>query len=152
MEYLQSAFLDPINNNRLFWGLSMLIVNLGSRYIVGDMGKVHEKIFTSPMFKPIIFFCIFFMATRDVGISITLTLGACIILMGLLHEQSKFCLFSNIKHQATPVTDQQYQQALKIIKVYEEATAMSVEKKQENEDLSIVDKYMSMIKSFSAIK
>ncbi len=87
LEYIALA-----NNNKLLWGLSMLLLNIGSRFVVADLGVAHEKILSSQIVKKIIVFSLFFVATRDVIISFVLTLIYIIIIDGILHERSKFCI------------------------------------------------------------
>jgi hypothetical protein len=116
MDVVKALLIDPINNNKLFWGVSMLIVNLGSRHIVNDLGQVHEAIFSSPYFKPIIFMCIFFMATRDILTSLLLTFVCLIVLMGFLNEKSKYCLFKNVKPKVKP---DEYLRAKSTVEEYE---------------------------------
>ena len=80
------------NNNKLFWGLTMLLMNFGSRYIVGDLGKSHEKILTNHIVKKAIVFSLFFVATRDIIIAFILTIVYIIVIDGILHDKSKFCI------------------------------------------------------------
>ena len=80
------------NNNKLFWGLTMLLMNFGSRYLIGDLGKAHEKILTSHLVKRLIVFSLFFVATRDIIAAFLLTMLYIFIIDGLLHEKSKFCI------------------------------------------------------------
>lgn len=80
------------NNNKIFWGLTMLLMNFGSRYLIGDLGKAHEKILTNQLVKRLIVFSLFFVATRDIITAFLLTMLYIFIIDGLLHEKSKFCI------------------------------------------------------------
>lgn len=84
--------LHGLNNNRIFIGVAMMIMNIGSRYIIADLTDVHQKLMSSPIFKQIILFCMFFVATRDVMISVILTFAFIFIVHGLLNEKRKFNL------------------------------------------------------------
>lgn len=105
-----------LNDNKILWGVSMLIVNLGSRYIIGDFGQVHDKIFGHPFFKPIIVFCICFMATRDVLLSSGLAMATQILFFGLLHEQSRYSL---VPLSIRPAVEDEpsYQKYVKLLKL-----------------------------------
>lgn len=80
------------NNNRIVWGLTMLLMNFGSRYLVGDLGKAHDAILSNQVVKKLIIFSLFFVATRDVLTAFLLTIAYIIIIDGILHENSKFCI------------------------------------------------------------
>jgi hypothetical protein len=112
--------LLTLNNNRLFWGLTMIVVNMGSRYIIGDLTKVHEAILSNDYFKVIILFCMFFMGSRDVLVAICLTFGFIIIVQTWLNEKSKYNLLPHhIKEKfIDSVSKKEYDDAMKIIEKY----------------------------------
>jgi len=84
--------LSVANNNRIIWGLTMLLMNLGARYISADLGKSHEKILKSQVVKKLIVFSLFFVATRDILTSFIMAILYIIVVDGILHEDSKFCI------------------------------------------------------------
>lgn len=116
------TLLIALNNSKFVWGISMLVVNLGSRYVVSDLGKNHDRILNHPLFKPIIFFCIFFMATRDFLVAFLLTFLFFLIVMGFMHENSRFCFIPRSKELYTnaskPPTREEYLKALETIDRY----------------------------------
>jgi hypothetical protein len=81
------------NTNKLFIGLTMIIINLGSKYIVQDMTDMHTKILSHKVFKQFILVCIFFTATRDILLSIILSCVFSIFVYGLLDENRPFNLW-----------------------------------------------------------
>ncbi len=115
--------LDLLNNNRIFWGVTMLLLNLGSRFVVADLGKFHETILANEYFKKIILFSMFFVATRDILAAFVLTILYIIIIDGLLHEKRKYCIIpkkyiDTIKNKQD-ITENQYLQAKQIVLGYE---------------------------------
>jgi hypothetical protein len=80
--------LTTLSANKLFIGVSMLISNLGSKYVMNDLSKYHEKVLNHILVKRISIFCLFFVATRDIMTSIILTFGFVIIIDGLLNHNS----------------------------------------------------------------
>lgn len=84
--------LELANNNRLIWGLTMLLMNLGAKYLSADLGKAHEKLLNNALTKKMIIFSLFFVATRDIILSFLLTILYVVIIDGLLHESSKYCV------------------------------------------------------------
>jgi hypothetical protein len=79
-----------LNNNKLFFGLIMIFVNIGGKYIWRDMPKSLDYIFDNVWLRRFVIFCMLFIATHDIQISILLTLIIVLILHYLLHEKSPF--------------------------------------------------------------
>jgi len=87
--------IDLINNNKYMWGSAMLFLNLGSRFVMADIGKFNEKLLSNDIAKKFILFCLFFIATRDVLTSAILTMAFSVIIYGLFNEQSRYSLVPN---------------------------------------------------------
>jgi hypothetical protein len=85
-------YIDFLNGNKFVWGLSMLLLNFGAKYVVGDLGKIHEAILANEITKKIIIFCLFFVATRDIITAFILSVIYVFVIDGLLHENRKFCI------------------------------------------------------------
>ena len=112
--------LTSLNTNKLFWGLTMVLMQMGSRYLITDLTKIHEKLLTNDLIKQLVLFCMFFVATRDIMISIVLAVSFNIIMKTLLDEKSKFHLLpSTILNQARNISPEEYDNAKKIIDMYE---------------------------------
>lgn len=84
--------LGSINTSKIFWGVSMLMLNFGARYVVADLGKTHELILSHEITKKLIVLCLFFVATRDILMSFILTVAYIVVIDGILHEKRRFCL------------------------------------------------------------
>lgn len=89
-------FVNFLNSDKLFYATSMLTLNAGSRYVVQDLTKLQEKALASTVAKQIILFCMVFVATRDVIMSLCLTFAIIILKQFLLNENSTFCIIPNI--------------------------------------------------------
>ena len=94
---MSSVNLQAINDNKYVWGVALLLLNIGSRYLATDLGKFHEKILSNDLVKRFVLFALFFVATRDVLIALTLTLVFSVIVYGFLHEKSRFSLVPDTK-------------------------------------------------------
>jgi hypothetical protein len=81
-----------LNENKYFAGVALIALNLGARYLAADLGKFHETILNNDLVKRFVLFSLFFVATRDVIIALTLTLIFSILVYGFLHERSRFSL------------------------------------------------------------
>lgn len=100
--------LVMLNQSKIVWGLSMMLLQFGARYVIADLGKAHEIILTNEISKKIIVLALFFVATRDILTSFILTIIYVIVIDGMLHEKKKLCLlpksFYN-SHTDIPKTD-----------------------------------------------
>lgn len=132
--------VDYLNGNKFFWGVTMLLLNFGSRFVIGDLGKVHEQILANEFVKKIITFSLFFVATRDIVIAFVLTILYIVIIDGILHENRRFCIIPQ-KYIKThkQITDEEYQRALSIVKEYE--------KSQNETDINFYDIYKQRIEN-----
>ena len=145
-----------LNNNRVLWGVSMLLLNFGSRYVIGDLGKSHEIILSSEIFKKIIIFSMFFVATRDVLTSFLLTIAYILIIDGILHEKRKFCLLpKSIINQAkisqvAGMSKDDYERAKNMVLNYENAHKTNIDK--DNDDVFKKQLYVNYLTNLSVVK
>ena len=112
--------LTILSNSKIFIGLIVVFVNLGSKDIPIDMPTNIDKIFTKYfILRVIVLYSIFFMTTRDIKISLLLLLLFLIFIKYIVNEDSNFCLI-NINSNSNKITDLEYENAKNIIKSYEE--------------------------------
>lgn len=109
--------LTMLNGNKVFWGVTMIILNMGSRFVLADLGKFHEKVLSHAIFKVIIVFSMFFVATRDVTTSFVLCALYIILVDGLFHEKRNYSI---IKDFDTGISDQDYLKAKQTVMEYEQ--------------------------------
>ena len=88
---LNNSF-NVLNNSKLFAGIIMILLNLGSRYIVMELSETHEEFLNNVIIRRIIVFTVVFTATRDIITSLILTGAFIILVSGLFNEDSKFCI------------------------------------------------------------
>lgn len=69
-----SNLFNDLSNSKYFLGVMMIIVNIGARYIIEELNPEQKKYLNSKFFRRIIIFSAFFVATRDILSSITLTI------------------------------------------------------------------------------
>lgn len=114
------AFLDQ---NTYVAAVSMIFMNIGSKYISLDISKAQEQILKHQVFRRITLFCIFYVATRNVLTSCMLTFVFILINSCILHEESMFCILPYEARQVDPhaVTKEEYAAAKKIVDAYEKA-------------------------------
>jgi hypothetical protein len=81
-----------LNNNKLFTGCAMIVMNIGGRYISKDLPRSLDNIFKHIWIRRLVIFCIAFIATHDIKISLLITLSYILIFSILLNENSGMCI------------------------------------------------------------
>ena len=110
-----------LNNNKIVWGVTMLLLNMGSKYVMADLGKIHENVLTNEIAKKFIIFSMFFVATRDIMSSLLLSIFYIIVIDGIFHEKRNFSVVKAMVQ--TPITEAEYNKAKEIVTMYEENRA-----------------------------
>lgn len=118
LEALYATFIG-LNNSKMFWGIALIMMNLGSRFVIGDINKVHEKILMMDLIKKVVLFCMFFVGSRDVIIALILTFAFSIVINGLLNSKSRFSMLPREFQNTVLVTDPEYLKAKEIIARFE---------------------------------
>lgn len=96
--------MDVLASNKIFVGFAILIMNIGSRFVIMDVGKAHEKLLNHELVKKLVVFCMFFVATRDIMTAAILTFAFIILLEGLLNENSRFSILPAMFRQKPATT------------------------------------------------
>jgi hypothetical protein len=79
---------ESINENKLLLGLLMIFVNIGSKFIVIELSETQKELLSNSILRQVLIFCVVFVGTRDIFISIVLTAVFVVLVDGLLHEGS----------------------------------------------------------------
>lgn len=106
------------NQNKFFLGITMILFNLGSKYIVMDISKSHEMFLKSTIIRRITIFCMFFVATRDLFVSLVCTAIFVILALGIFNEKSSLSILPSSLFDDT-VTEEEYKLAQDLIRKYE---------------------------------
>jgi len=112
MDYILS-----LNNSKFVAGITMLVVNLGSKYLAQELSDSQEALFTNVIIRRFVLFTVVFMATKDLLISLVLTAVFIVLVSGLFNENSKYCIIR--KNGKKKINKKEYQEAKKIIQLYE---------------------------------
>lgn len=116
--------ISKLDNNKLLAGISIIMLNIGSRYLVLDLSENTKQLLQLSIIRRVTLFCIFYLGTRNFKMSVLLTAGFIIISAGLFNEKSMFCVLpvdnnnNNIKKKKVPVTIDEYKRALETINNY----------------------------------
>jgi hypothetical protein len=115
--------------DKLFMALIMLAMNIGGKFIVMDLPKSIDQIFTSSfLLRSFVIFALFFSSTQHIWLSIIFTLLFIIIMKYLLNCDSEFCLLNkehfksklDAKNEESKkvVSEEEFIQAKKIVESF----------------------------------
>ncbi len=85
-------YINSLNNSKFFAGIVMIILNIGSRYIELKFSKTQESYLRMVLGRQILIFAIAWMGTRDIYLSLIVTLIFTLLADFALNENSNFCL------------------------------------------------------------
>tara|TARA_B100000963_G_C22627373_1_gene673067 strand:+ start:1124 stop:1498 length:375 start_codon:yes stop_codon:yes gene_type:complete len=66
--------LSCINDNKYIIGLTMIMLNIGARFIIDELDDDLRSLVTNTYIRRVVIFCSFFMATKDLFTAIVLTI------------------------------------------------------------------------------
>ncbi len=84
--------ISVLNDNKFFAGVLMLIMNIGSKYLTLELSKTQENYIKYSLGRQIIIFSILWVGTRDIAISLILTILFILSADYLFNENSKYCI------------------------------------------------------------
>ena len=94
-------FANKINNSKVFAGIIMIMLNIGSKYITIKLSKSQEEYFKNSIARQLLIFSIVWMGTRDVILSLFLTATFIVLTDHLFNEESNFCVIpASLKNHA----------------------------------------------------
>ena len=108
--------LTDLNNNKYFTGIMIIILNLGSRFLIMELSETQEQILSNKIIRRFVMFTVVFIATKDIYVSFVITAIFIILVSGLFNENSRYCIVT--KPVIKQVTQDDYKEALKIVKLY----------------------------------
>ena len=121
-------FILSLNNSKIFSGIIMILMNLGSKYVSLELSEAQEEFLSRKSVRRILIFAIFFMATKDIIISLLLT-GTFLLFIGsLFNDESKYSIIKKKNPKTKIIFKDDVIKAQKIIKKYEKQKKM-IEKK-----------------------
>jgi len=66
--------LSCINDNKYMIGITMIMLNIGARFIIDELDDDLRKMISNVFVRRVVIFCSFFMATKDLFTAIVLTI------------------------------------------------------------------------------
>lgn len=110
-----------LNESKIFTGVIMLLLNIGSKYVTIKLSKSQEAFLKNQVAREIIIFLVCWMGTKDIYLSILLTAGFFIISEILLHEESSYCILPKHHtkyheiHKDTEITQAEINEAMDLL-------------------------------------
>lgn len=87
-----SSILFGLNTNPYLVGILMLLLNLGGRFLSLELTKKQESFLQQSWLRPLIFFTVIFVATRNLAVAFWITIFFFFIIWVVANENSPFCL------------------------------------------------------------
>ena len=97
----------------------MILMNLGSKYVGLELSEFQDEFLSKKIIRRLIIFCIFFIATRDIIISVILTGIFILFVGGIFNDNSKFSIIKKYNPKTKVITREDVRKAKKIINKYE---------------------------------
>jgi hypothetical protein len=96
--------INSINQNKFMIALSLLLLNIGSKYINLNLTKGQELLVKS-ISREILIFAISFIATRDLIVSLIVSLVFSMLVKYLFNENSNYCILPKNFKNLIPLLD-----------------------------------------------
>lgn len=84
--------VNSLNNSKYLAGILMIVLNVLSKYISVKFTKVQEAYIKNLLGRQLLIFTVAFIASRDVVVSLMLTLSFVLFIDYLLNEESDYCI------------------------------------------------------------
>ena len=79
-------------DNKYLIGIIMVIINLGARFIVNELNEEQRNMINSKYLRRILIFLVIFMATRDIVITIILSIVVILFVFEFFNSDSEYSL------------------------------------------------------------
>lgn len=91
LKIIHNAFM-AVNNSKLFAGIIMILMNIGSKYITVKFSKSQEAYMRNYIGREILIFAVCWMGTKDIYMSLMLTAAFFVLTQHLFNEESAYCV------------------------------------------------------------
>lgn len=97
--------LKSINNSKLLVGISLLLINVGSKYVEMNFSKTQEEALRNGLGRELLIFAMLFMGTHDIVISILMTAAFIVLSNYLFNENCRFCIIPESMRKINALVD-----------------------------------------------
>lgn len=128
--------ISSINQNKFMVAFSLILLNIGSKYINLDLTKGQELLIKS-ISREILIFAISFMASRDFIVSLIITFVFSISIKFLFNENSNYCILPNNLKNIISVLDTNNDKKISQQEINNAINILEKAKKQEQQQFKI---------------
>lgn len=111
LDPLSSTILS-LNTNPYIIGIFMLLLNLGGRFLPLELTKKQEAFLQSAWLRPLLFFTVIYISTRNLVAALWVTLLFFFIIWVVANEHSPYCLIPSWCGENNETPKQTYAQNL----------------------------------------
>ena len=104
-----------INKSKIFAGLVVVTINIASRLVNIKLSKSLENYLKYAFSRDILIFCIVWMGSRDINVSIIITTLFVLVADTLFNEDSSFCILPEHFTQPDPPTEKEIENAKEVL-------------------------------------
>ena len=144
--------INSINQNKFMIALSLLLLNIGSKYINLNLTKGQELLIKS-ISREILIFAISFMATRDFIVSLIISLVFSMLVRYLFNENSNYCILPKNFKNLIPILDTNNDNIISDDEVNKAIDILDRAKKQEEKKnkLNMLNSIANSANNFTAL-
>jgi hypothetical protein len=113
------SYINSLNNSKYFIGIMMILLNLGSRYLMMELSEDQEQLFNNVIIRRIVIFTVVFIAVRDIWVSLIITAVFIVFVSNLFNTNSSYCIMGKKKGIFRNITKVDYEKAKSVIKLYD---------------------------------
>lgn len=106
-----------LSSNKYVLGIMILLINLGARYIGNELNEFSHKVLNHKFARRFLIFLVIWMGSRDIIVSLVITICFIILSNTLLNEHSDYCILPI--DNPSPVSKEEYEIAKQMVQKYE---------------------------------
>jgi hypothetical protein len=111
--------LNSVNDSKYFAGIAMIVLNLGSKYLIMELSESQEELMSNKIVRRFILFTVAFIATRDIYVSFIITAIFVLLVSNIFNENSKYSVVKKNKKLFKQISREDYMKATKLKELYE---------------------------------
>lgn len=100
-----SNTIKNINGSKLLVGISLLLINVGSKYVEMNFSKTQEEALRNGLGRELLIFAMLFMGTHDIIISILMTSAFIVLSNYLFNENCRYCIIPKSMRRINALVD-----------------------------------------------
>lgn len=128
--------INSINQNKFMVAFSLILLNIGSKYINLNFTKGQEILIKS-ISREILIFAISFMASRDIIVSLIITFVFSMSVKFLFNENSNYCILPSNFKNLVPLLDTNNDNKISKEEINKAIQILEKAKKQEQQEIKL---------------